>query len=187
MWFYGIFIAIFIILMLVIGFYFIKRHTDERWEKKEADIAEQVRELQAQEFASGFVGAMGAGEVNQGSRTEGLDTSMGKEPLDDGEPYDDDMEYEQSSRYLQEKRPVDDYDAAQPSYPAGYAGSYGVPSAPQVGYHPAYAAGAYQQPQPGYDPGAMARAPTPTGDIHGGTFVLQDSQGRKKDEGDTFV
>lgn len=31
----------------------------------EAEIAEQVRELQAQEFASGFVGAMAAGEVNQ--------------------------------------------------------------------------------------------------------------------------
>ena len=99
--------------------------------------------------------------------------------------YDEDVEYEQTSRYLTEKRPVDDYDAgAQANYPAGYAG-YGVTAAPQVGYHPAFATASY--PQPGYDPGAMVRAPTPTGDVHGAAYVLQDSDSRKKDEGDTFV
>jgi NADH:ubiquinone oxidoreductase subunit 3 (subunit A) len=34
MWFYGIFIARFLIVIILVAFYFLKNHTDERWERK---------------------------------------------------------------------------------------------------------------------------------------------------------
>jgi hypothetical protein len=40
------------------------------------EINEQVRELQAQEFASGFVGAMSGGEVNQYADTYAILSSL---------------------------------------------------------------------------------------------------------------
>lgn len=195
MWFYGIFIALFLLVMLVVAFYMLKKVTDSRWERKEEEIAEQVRGLQAQEFASGFVEAMG-GEVNEYAITESreeLAASMDKPSYPTQEYDEDDDAFEQSSRYLPEKRPVEE-EYTPSAYPEAY-NRYGVAAAaPTVGYHPAYSssgAGYGTGPQVGYgsatqyDPSAMVRAPTPES-VHGApTYVLPGA--KKDDNTDTFV
>lgn len=50
-WFYGIFIALFLIIVGLIGLMMLKKYTDRNWQLKEEEIEEQLRQLQAEEAA----------------------------------------------------------------------------------------------------------------------------------------
>jgi len=138
-WFYGIWMTLLIIILLLVAFIFAKMKRDKWWQRKEDEIQEQVRQLQAEEAARQL------GVINQyadtGSREYIGDPSMSyHSDYHKGGMEDDDDEEEDYS----------DEDDQQEAPPVPFKSEgYSQPQ-PQA------------QPQPGYDPSA----PPPTYDVY---------------------
>lgn len=96
-WFYGIWICLFLILVILIVLIVAKKYTDKNWEEKEALIEDQVRQLQAEEAARQM------GVFNQYQQPGDTDASdyKGRDDYDAaaGYGYDDAKEYEPGAKY----------------------------------------------------------------------------------------
>jgi len=93
-WFWGIWISLFLIIVLLILLFVAKKYTDKDWEEKEALIEEQVRQLQAEEAARQM------GVFNQYQDTGNMDESADfKHPEDFDPAPPDDYDYNKAATY----------------------------------------------------------------------------------------
>jgi uncharacterized protein YneF (UPF0154 family) len=122
-WFYGIWISLFLIIVLLVLLFVAKKFTDKNWEEKEALIEEQVRQLQAEEAARQM------GVFNQYQPPGAIDESTDyKHPEDFAA---DDYNYAKHAAYAE---PTDyaeptggsryQYNAKYSPVPEGFAGAY---------------------------------------------------------------
>jgi uncharacterized protein YneF (UPF0154 family) len=93
-WFWGIWISLFLIIVLLILLFVAKKYTDKDWEEKEALIEEQVRQLQAEEAARQM------GVFNQYQDTGNMDESADFKHPEDFDPAPaDDYDYNKAAAY----------------------------------------------------------------------------------------
>ncbi|KAI0242502.1 Neuroglian [Lamellibrachia satsuma] len=139
-WFYGIWLSLFLIILFIVAFFFLKRVRDKWWKTKEEEIEEQIRQLQAEEAA------MQLGIFNQYAKTGSRElindpnrsgiSDYKQHNNEDGDYSDDEFDPEPAKQYPQQQQAT----AVPPmSLKVGDPPSPDAVSAPRsAGYAPAY-------------------------------------------------